>query len=158
MTRSLIRPALDLRHRAFTRTHHGIVCIGTWLTAERGGRTQPCLVLLHPLRPISAGRTIPIVIAMDALWQYAQAEDKSVGDPVAAAIQITDWLACGDLPGDVHNPRDHFRILDAINECIRDVYAMPPKPDFGSYAIGDVVITDRTTGKVIAEQEISNSV
>lgn len=155
---SLIRPALNLAHRHFERTKNGILCIGTWLTDEKGGRTQPCLVLLHPGRPVKPGLTIPVVIALDQAWRYAMAEDKSLGDPAHSGAQINYWLKQGLLPGDVMNPRDHIRVLDAINDCLRDLIHMPPKPKLGAYAIGDVLLIDKTTGKTIAEHEVRNDV
>lgn len=156
--KSLIRPALDLRQRHFERTKHGIVCIGTWLTNESDGRTQPCLVLLHASRPIAAGRTVPIVIPLDQFWRFVVAEDKSLGDPQHAATSINEWLAKGWLPGNVHNPKDHLKVLDAINDNLRDLIHMPPKPRLGSYAIGDIEIRDKKTGKTIAEHEVLNDV
>lgn len=158
MSKSLIRPAIDLTRYHFARSIHGISCIGTWLTDEKTGRTQPCLVLLHHLRPIKAGRTVPIIIAMDQLWRYAKSDDRTIGDPEHVCIQINDWLANGLLPGSVYNPKDHFRVLDAINECIRDIYHMPPKPHEGSYAIGDVTIRNKETGEIIAQDEVKNDV
>lgn len=156
---SLIRPAINLAHRHFERTKHGIVCIGTWLThVDEGGRTEPCLVLLHGMRPIAAGRTIPIIIPLSESWRYAMPEDRSVGDPIHAGLRINEWLAEGLLPGSVHNPRDHLKALDAINDCLRDLVHMPPKPVTDSYAIGDAVVTDHATGKTIAEQELRNDV
>lgn len=155
--KSLIRPALNLALRHFERTHHGIICIGTWLTHDDDrGRTEPCLVLLHGARPIAAGRTVPIVIPLSEFWRYAVSEDKSIGDPVHAGLRINEWLGAGLLPGNPHNPKDHFKVLDAINECLRDLVHMPPKPKTESYAIGDITITNRLTGKAIAEREITN--
>ena len=46
---------LDLRYRQFE--HHadgGIIVVGTWLMQKS---MEPVLVLLHPLRPISQGKT-----------------------------------------------------------------------------------------------------
>lgn len=155
--KSLIRPALNLTMRHFERTKHGIVCIGTWLTRDDDrGRTEPCLVLLHGSRPIAAGRTVPVVIPLSEGWRYAVAEDRSVGDPEHAGIRINEWLAEGLLPGNVHNPKDHIRVLDAINDCLRDLIHMPPKPKTESYAIGDITITDRLTGKTMHEGEVRN--
>lgn len=155
---SIIRPAINLAHRHFERTVYGILCIGTWLTDEQGGRTQPCLVLLHPGRPIKPGLTIPVIIALDQAWRYAVTDDKDLGDQPHAAAQIHHWLAMGYLPGDVLNRKDHGRILAAINDGLRDLIHMPPKPDLGDYAIGDVSVIDRTTGKIIAEREVTNRV
>ena len=99
---------------------------------------------------------MPIVIPLSEFWRYARAADNSLGDPIHAGLRINEWLGEGLLPGNPHNPKDHFKVLDAINECLRDLVHMPPKPRTESYAIGDITITDRLTGKAIAEREIRN--
>jgi hypothetical protein len=150
---SIIRPALNLAFQHFTRTKHGIVCVGTWLThADDRGRTEPCLVLLDAHRPIAAGRTTPIVIPMSEAWRYAVSDDPQVGDKAHAARSILEWLDAGLLPG------TGVQVLDVINDNLRDLYAMPPKPQFGSYAIGDLIIKDRETGRTVKEAEIENHV
>lgn len=156
---SLVRPAINLAHRHFERRRHGIIVIGTWLTD--GNRTQPCMVLLHGSRPIAAGRTVPVIIPLAEGWRYAVTQERgggTIGDPDHASASINEWLMKGLLPGNPWNPRDHLKVLDAINENLRDLLAMPPKPRFGDYAVGDIVIKDRATGKVIGEKEITNDV
>ena len=151
--KSLIRPALNLVYQHFQRTKHGIVCIGTWLTHDDDrGRTEPCLVLLSAYRPIAAGRTTPIVIPMSEAWRYAVSDDPEVGDKAHAAASILSWIEADLLPA------TGVQILDVINDNLRDLYAMPPKPHIGRYAIGDLIIKDRASGETVKEAEISNDV
>ncbi|WP_126975581.1 hypothetical protein [Frigidibacter oleivorans] len=152
-------PPLDLRLRAFERITKNIILIGSWWRTGRASY-EPCLVLLHPGRPIARGRTTPVVILMSDLWRFAMPEDRSVGDPVYAGLRINEWLGAGLLPGSAHHARDHVAILDAINDGIRDVFHMPPDPPeiFGkSLPIGEVTMTDRASGRTI-ETEISTDV
>lgn len=156
---SLIRPAINLRMRHFERRKHGIICIGTWLThdADRG-RTEPCLVLLHGNRPIARGRTIPVIIPLSEAWRYAVSDDKSLGDPVHAGLRINEWLGDSLLPGNPYDPKAHVAVLDAINDCLRDLIHMPPKPRTDTRAIADITIRDRLTGKTLHEGEMTSDV
>jgi hypothetical protein len=150
---NLIRPAINLMHRHFERTKHGIVVIGTWFThVDERGRTEPCLVLLSAYRPIMAGRTVPVVIPMSEAWRYAVSDDPEVGDREHAHQSISEWRNQGLLPGGA------VQILDAINDNLRDLYAMPPKPYLGGHAIGDIIIKDRASGETVKEAEITNDV
>ena len=149
----LIRPALDLNVKVFDRTIRGIRCIGTWLThdSERG-RSEPCLVLLDSNRPIMPGRTKPVCITMNNAWRFAVSDDPEIGDRQYAISACAEWITEGYLPNDVH------AIMTAINECLRDLYNMPPKPRLEQKAIGDIIIKDRLSGSTIAEKEVTNDV
>lgn len=150
---SIIRPALNLTQRHFERTHQGIICIGTWLTHDDDkGRTEPCLVLLDAARPIAAGRTTPVVIPMREAWRYAVSDDKTIGDRQHAKRAIVGWIEDGILPN------GFIPILSAINDSLRDLYNMPPKPNFGQAAIGDIIIKDRLSGSTLKETEITQDV
>ena len=156
----LIRPALDLSKREFERVHRGILCFGTWYTDnDNRGKSEPCLVLLDPSKSLLPGpdRAIPVIIPLSEAWRYAVSDDKSVGDPRHAGIMINEWLGGGILPGNPHNPRDHIAILSAINDCLRDLIHMPPKPKGEKFVIGDVIMTDRNTGKT-TEKEVATDV
>lgn len=145
------RPAIDLRRRMFERRKHGIVIIGTWL--RDGNHTQPCLVLLHGSRPIARGRTIPCIIAMDAAWKWAAHVD--VGDPEHCRKMADEWMRDGLLPGDGVTGAVH--ILDAVNDSLRDLYAMPPAPKGEVQLLGELIMTNTKTGEVI-EREMKQNV
>lgn len=149
----LIRPALNLNVKVFDRTIRGIRCIGTWLThdSERG-RSEPCLVLLDAGRPIMRGRTKPVVITMNNAWRFAASDDPTIGDRPYAMSACVEWILEGYLPN------DPISIMTAINECLRDLYNMPPKPRMEQEAIGDIIIKDRLSGSTIAEKEVTNDV
>ena len=146
-------PALDLRYRHFERRKHGIIIIGSWL--RDGNRQQPCIVLLHGSRPIARGRTIPVIIAMDAAWRWAAHSD--VGDPEHCGKLARRWIAEGLLPGTSNNARDMLNILDAINDSLPDLYAMPPAPKGEQAVIGELIIINRDTGEVV-ERELKQNV
>lgn len=155
MSRRLVthleRPAIDLRRRYFARSKHGIVIIGTWL--RDGNRTQPCLVLLHASRPIARGRTIPVIIPLESAWKWAAHGD--IGDPAHASKMALEWMHDGILPGS--GTKGALAILDAINESLPDLIAMPPAPRGEVQTLGDMIITNRTTGEV-TEREMKQDV
>lgn len=154
---ALGRPAIDLTKRHFEGSKHGIVYVGTWLNDPASlTRSQPCLVLLHGSRPISAGRTVPCIIALDQAWRWAAHGD--VGDPEHCGRIVADWLRAGYLPGDVTNPNDRLRVLDVVNTRLPDLINMPPKPKGDTAAIGEAVQIDRQTGRIISEREIHTDV
>lgn len=149
----LIRPALDLNVKVFDRTIRGIRCIGTWLTKEgERGRKEPCLVLLDANRPIMRGRTKPVVITLNNAWRFAASDDPELGDRNYAMSACVEWILEGYLPNDA------VSIMTAINECLRDLYNMPPAPRLEQKAIGDLIIKDRLSGSTIAEKEVTNDV
>jgi hypothetical protein len=149
----LIRPALDLNAKVFDRTIRGIRCIGTWLTLEgQRGKSEPCLVLLDASRPIVPGRTVPVAITLSNAWRFAASDDPDVGDRQYAMSACVEWISDGYLP---NSP---VAIMTAINECLRDLYNMPPKPRMEQKAIGDIIIKDRLSGSTIAEKEVTNDV
>jgi hypothetical protein len=126
----------------------------TWFThVNDKGRQEPCMVLVDAGRTVSAKHTMPVVIYLDNAWRFAVSEDPRVGDRLHTKISITEWIDTGMLSGTFIN------ILSAINENLRDLYNMPPKPPFiGDYAIGDIIIKDRLSGSVLSETEMKNNV
>jgi hypothetical protein len=139
------RPALDLRYRHFERVKHGIRCIGTWWS-ESEFRSQPCLVLLSASAPIDNRVAQPIIIPLSDLWVYIP--DGDGGDPGQAMLTITSWLSEGLLPGSPYRMRDIIDVLDAINDCARDVIHMPPRPKGDQEAhVGTGRKTNLSTGK-----------
>jgi len=145
------RPAIDLRRRHFERRKHGMIIIGTWL--RDGNRQQPCLVLLHGARPVARGRTIPVIIPLESAWRWAAHGD--VGDPAHCSEMALEWMGDGLLPG--NGTRGAVCILDAINESLPDLIAMPPAPRGEVQTLGDLIITNRQTGEV-TEREMKQDV
>lgn len=148
------RPAIDLKRRHFEGSKHGIIYVGTWLNDPKSrNRSQPCLVLLHGSRAIAQGRTVPCIIALDQAWRWAAHGD--VGDPEHCGRIVHEWLEKGYLPGSPHSAKDKIRVLDVINERLPDLICIPPQPKAdASPAIGEIIAIDRSTGRVIREQEI----
>lgn len=150
---SIEKPALNLNQLHFKSTINGIVVMGTWL--REGRRFQPCLVLLHPSRPIAAGRTVPVVIKLSEAWVWAMHGD--VGNPLHCVLAMNEWFRDGLLPGQIGNRKDHMRVLDAINQRLPDLIAMPPRPKGEQVAVAEVTLINKSTGE-ITERELKDDV
>lgn len=152
-------PALDLRRRHFEGSRNGIVVVGSWIRTDDSPIPQPCLVLLHPTRPIAKGRTIPVVIPLGEAWRWAAHGD--VGDPEHCGARTFQWLAEGLLPGNPHSARDRMRILDTINHYLPDLLAMPPAPAAErprkAPSFGEITITNKATGET-RQREVTRDV
>lgn len=152
-TTTFERKSLDLERRAFDRVLRGIRVIGSWLTEGRD--VQPCLVLVPPRVELRPGKCTPCVIPLRSGWAWSF--DPEVGDPIHCAQQVNEWLLCGALPGSVHNNRDRLAIYHAVNESLRDLYHMPPfPPERRAREVGEAIVTERETGKVVAHEAVIN--
>lgn len=150
---SLIRPALDLSQVHFERIKNGIRVMGTWIFENN--KQEPCLVLT-PARSLPLpGVVTPVVITLREGWRYAVSRDAggdTIGDPEHVCLAINDWLGSGVLPGNPHNPRDHFAVLDAINDNLRDLFAMPPQRPARAVIVGEAVTTNLETGESTTQE------
>ncbi|RMC33752.1 hypothetical protein [Paracoccus alkanivorans] len=153
-------PALDLSETHFEHVSNGIRVIGTWLMDEETKQAQPCLVLLHALRPVRPGRTIPCIVALDQAWRWTREK----GEPEHVARQIAKWLTSGALPGHPANKRDVFAVMDAVQSRLHDLFKMPPLPVKAAIrhrvapAVGEVEIIERDSGKTIHHAEVRGHV
>ena len=154
LTTHLELPALDLRRRYFERRKHGIVVIGTWYRHEDDGHQEPCLALLHGGRPIKRDETVPVIIPLSSAWKWAMHKD--VGNPEHCGAMARQWLRDNLLPGS-HRHTGGSHILDAINDNLPDLIAMPPAPMGEIQSIGTIIITDSQTG-VTTEREMLQDV
>ncbi|WP_408592045.1 hypothetical protein ACIPCF_07985 [Paracoccus marcusii] len=157
-------PALDLSLSAFDRNVGPVRVVGSWWLDQSGMRMpKPCLVLLHPLRRVRAGRTVPVVIHLDDAWKWSPdtmdplpGELRTDGGPTWASKTVRGWIQEGLLPGNPSNPGDRLRIYDAIVDSLRDLIHMPPLPPRASKLIlAEVEIVNSNTGKTIGSAEIS---
>lgn len=145
---SLIQPALDMSQYHFQRYKNGIRITGTWLF--EGRKHAPALVLTPASNLPISGVCVPVVIPLREAWRYAVTKEvggDTIGDPDHVCISINEWLGEGILPGNPWNARDHFAILDAINDNLRDLYNMPPRRPTRAVVVGEVTITNQDTGK-----------
>lgn len=151
-------PAINLTYNHFWRTKNGMHVIGTWLWQEAERKYEPALVLLHAGRPLTIRTQVPVIIPLSRAWAWASHGD--VGDPAHVVREIMVALAAGYLPGNATSKADYLRVLDAVNEHLPDLIAMPPRPAEASRkrVIGDVTATDRNTGMIIREGEVSRDV
>lgn len=151
---TLDRPTLKLDQRHFTRFKHGFEVIGTWYqTEDTRWRWKECLVVLPATLPTGRRHT-PVIIPLTEAWKWAMHGD--VGDPAHVFEKTAEWFSQGVLPGVAGNKRDHMRLLDAINDCLTELIAMPPRPKSDTAAIGDILIT-KATGET-TEHEVRNDV
>ena len=159
-------PALDLSLTAFDRQIGPVRVVGTWWLDQQGMRMpRPCLVILHPLRRVRAGRTVPVVIHLDDAWKWSpdtldptpfEANPNRDGGPAWTSKTIRGWLEEALLPGNPLNPADRLAIYDAIVDSLRDLIHMPPLPPRTSkLVLAEVEIVNSNTGKTIGSAEIS---
>lgn len=146
-------PVLNLERAHFEVTIHQIRVTGTWLRRGPDNWTQ-CLALTDGRK--DPRKCVPCVIPLETSWIWAFHED--VGDPVKAFVSITTWLREGLLPGEVGFSKDYMKIVDAVNQRLPDLIAMPPRPPGDKIVIGEARVFNATTGRVITEEEIVNDV
>lgn len=157
------KPVLDLEHIAFETVCHGIRVIGTWYIDPDTRQAEPCIVLTDAAKPLQRkagerGRAMPCVIFQRDMWKWTI----EVGDTQTQAFAMFQWMATGALPGTPGNMPDVFRIFDAIQSRLRDLWSMPPLPPkaaikHGALPVGTVTITERETGKTVHEIEVTAS-
>lgn len=153
-------PVLDLEHIHFETVYRGIRIIGTWYIDPDTRESEQCLVLMDAAKPIQrkAGkrdRAMPCVILHRDMWKWTV----EMGDTQHQAFNIFQWMATGALPGTPGNMPDVFRIFDAIQSRLRDLWSMPPMPPkaavkHGAVPIGDLTITERDSGKAVQQIEV----
>lgn len=147
------RPTLKLDQRHFTRIKNGFEVIGTWYqTEDTRWRWKECLVVLPEIRR-KGKRLVPVIIPLTEAWKWAMHGE--VGDPGHVFEKTVEWFNEGILPGVAGNKRDHMRLLDAINNCLTELIAMPPRPKGDTAAIGDMIVNKNG---VITEHEVRNDV
>jgi hypothetical protein len=151
-------PALNLSFTHFWRSKAGMHIVGTWVWQEADRKYEPAIVLLHAGRPLSFRSQVPVVIPLSRAWVWAAHGD--VGDPAHVVKEIMTALAAGYLPGDPTSKADYLRILDAVNTHLPDLISMPPRPADAARrrVIADVTATDRRTGQILKEGEVSRDV
>lgn len=152
------KPVLDLRFTAFEHLHGSILVIGTWYMDPEDRRSQPALVLLDAARKVQKKKTIPCIIPLSEMWKWTL----EMGDPAHVGAQIKGWIKSGALPGSANNKRDCWNVMDAVQSRLRDVVMMPPLPikaavKNGAVPVGELLITERDTGKTVQEIEVTAS-
>lgn len=154
------RPVVDLSLRHFENTCRGVLVIGTWYMDPETRQSQPCLALVDAHRKVRPGKTVPCIIPLDQAWRWT----REIGDHAHVSRTIAEWIACGALPGAIANKSDFHAVLDAIQSRFRDLLTMPPLPVKAAIthgaapAAGDLIITERASGKVVHEAEVTGHV
>lgn len=87
-----------------------------------------------------------------------------LGVPEHVVRIIDEWLSSGALPGQPFNKHDRWAVFDAVQSRLRDLLTMPPLPVTVAFkhgaapAVGDLIITERESGKVIHQAEVTGHV
>ncbi|WP_313348199.1 hypothetical protein [Paracoccus sp. (in: a-proteobacteria)] len=152
------KPVLDLEHIHFQHVHSGIRIFGTWYMDPDTRQAEPCMVIMDASKPIQrkgGQRAMPCIILQRDMWKWTV----ELGDTQYQAFFCYQWIALGALPGTPGNMSDVFRIFDAIQSRLRDLWSMPPLPPkaavkHSAAPIGDVTITERESGKTIQQIEV----
>lgn len=152
-------PVLDLEHVHFETVTRGIRVVGTWYIDPDTRVAEPCLVLMDATKPIQRkggkDRAQPCIIFQRDMWKWTI----EAGDTKTQAFSMFQWMATGALPGTPGNMPDCYRIMDAVQSRLRDLWSMPPLPPraaikHGATPIGTVEITERETGKTVQQIEV----
>lgn len=153
------KPVLDLRFTAFEHLHGAILVIGSWYMDPDTRESEPALVLLDAARKVARKKTIPCIIPLSQMWLWTVER----GDPRHVGDKIHEWLKSGALPGSPNNKRDCWAVMDAVQSRLRDIVTMPPLPVGAAVrngavpaTVGEVVITEGNTGKILAEIEVKS--
>lgn len=143
----MLHQALDLSFTHFKKQHGDITVYGTWLFDGNGDR--PCLVLMRTNEERHEAAR-PVVITVDNAWRWSEEH----GEPEYASWQAEQAGKSLRLTDDV---RTVLRIVALVNKHLGDLLSIPPFPREKGRALGELTITDRSTGKAI-EVEISDDV
>lgn len=143
----MLHQALDLSLTHFKKQRGDLTVYGTWLLD--GEDDRPCLVLMRTNDERHAAAT-PFVITVDNAWRWSE----EIGDPEYASYQAEQAGKHLRLTDDV---RTVLRIVALVNKHLGDLLSIPPFPREKGRALGELTITNRSTGKAI-EVEISDDV
>ncbi len=155
------RPVVDLAMRHFETVSGNIRVTGTWFMDPETRRSQPCLVLTDATKPLRTDRVVPCIVTLDQAWRWTV----EMGEPQHVWPIIARWIREGVLPGQPTNKQDMWAVFDAIQCRLTDMMMMPPMPaapaaKYGTppETVGELVITDRNTGAVLQEVELTKHV
>jgi hypothetical protein len=142
------QPALDLTRYHWRHEHGDLTVYGTWWLGLDSG-PRPCLVLI-PTHKQHWEKAIPCVVMMDDAWRWSE----KIGDPADAARQA--FMFARALGLDINNVQNVFRVRSIINDHLGDLLGIPPMPNSmrEMVVIGEVKVTDREGGTVIAHDEV----
>lgn len=154
------RPVIVPEHCDFETVAPGNIRVtGTWMMHPSRPTSQPCLVLTDARKPFVPGRVVPIIIPLSEAWRWME----DVGSIEDSMRTVRDWIALGWLPGSPSNNADLILAYDAVQCRLRDLIAMTPMPEapavkYGvrdAQTVAELTITDRATGAVVQEIEVT---
>jgi len=134
----VIRQVLDLTKSHFRQEHGDITVYGTWWLGDKEG-AWPCLVLVPTFR-VLLPTCAPCVVSLDLAWIWSE-EHGSPEFAADTAMSFAQSLGLGT------EPRNVFRVAGIIRDHIGDLLTIPPRPTVEQQAVGDILITDKQSGK-----------
>ncbi|WP_238368276.1 hypothetical protein [Mesobacterium pallidum] len=138
------RPALDLR---MSHSIHQLGDLAAFLTwwLEDG---EPAMVLMAP----GTRHARPCVVHLNNAHQWAEEtnDDDSYAERMAAEF-------CADLGLNPLQRSNVYRIMSIVRDLLGDLTQMPPMPPWLNQKVGDLLVTDNTTGSV-THKEVSDHV
>ena len=141
--------ALDLSKRAWTRHTKGLTLIGTWIVNE-DDRWRPCMVIIRTGDEYNPA-VVPCVVTMDNAWLW----DERIGDPRRAAHHAAQFAEALRMEPDVDNM---IRLAMIIADHLGDLLTIPPFSPLPGTPIAEVTISERDTGRVMREVELTADV
>ncbi len=132
----VIRRVLDLTRYHFRQRHGDITVYGTWWLGDEG--PWSCLVLVPSFRETRG--CVPCVVSIDLAWIWSEEH----GSPAFAAETAMDFA---ETLGIGARPRSAVRVAMIIRDHLEDLLKIPPRPAVRQHHVGDIVITERESGK-----------
>ena len=137
-------PDLDLENRQWTKRRGDVMAIGTWIRLD--GKFKPCMVLI-PAGREKDDRLIPCVVTQDRAWIWSE----DVGDPAQSAPIAFDFARILGIGTD---PRTIIALASFIHDMLGDLLTIPPYQAQTKVSLGEAVLIDNQTGKIVRETEI----
>lgn len=141
------KPTIDLKKVWKEWTSGGLRVILTWFWDEEHRRDDCCIVLIDPTK----AREVPCIIPIFMAHHWAL--HAGIGDPDHVEHTVDKWMEDGALPGVPGNHKDRMRILNAVDSALLQLKHMPPKPRSDIAVLGEGTLMDRTTGRILLQQE-----
>ncbi|MGP9790688.1 hypothetical protein [Roseinatronobacter sp. NSM] len=136
------RPAIDLTVTYGPPISRGDVLVyKTWL--RRGGKWEPCLVLVPKGAIISNQRITPCIVPLSRAHVWAE----ETGD--FQDCLISAGMFCANLGYNPYNPRNPMKIIGIVRDCLHDLLTIPPRfEDVPREVTAEMEVIDNATGRV----------
>jgi hypothetical protein len=139
--------ALDLNREYKKFVLGDVTIILTWWYSATEERTRPCMVLIPTYAPMH--KLQPCIVTLDKAWVWSE----EIGDERAAAEMAVTF---GEILGMPDQISTAIRVRSLIVDHLDDLIGMPPMPDdiTETTHLGEATVTNRDSGRIVAEGEI----